>query len=33
MAPAGKTFKEWVEIAATDRWESYLDEAVAFAAR
>ena len=34
VAPAGKTFKEWVEIAATDRWEScHLDEAVAFAAR
>lgn len=31
VAPAGKTFKEWVEIAATERWEPYLDEALAFA--
>ncbi len=33
MAPAGKPFKEWVEIAAIERWESNLDEALAFAAR
>jgi hypothetical protein len=33
VAPAGKTFKEWVEIAAGEDWGPYLDEAVAFASR
>ena len=31
VAPAGKTFKEWVEIVATEDWGPYLDEALAFA--
>lgn len=32
VAPAGKTFKEWVEIAATENWGPYLDEALDFVA-
>lgn len=32
VAPAGKTFKEWVEISADEDWGPYLDEALAFAA-
>lgn len=32
VAPAGKTFREWVEIAATENWGPYLDEALDFAA-
>ena len=31
VAPAGKVFKEWVEIAATEDWGAYLDEALEFA--
>ena len=31
VAPAGRTFKEWVEISADEDWAPYLDEAVAFA--
>jgi hypothetical protein len=31
LAPAGKVFKEWVEIAASEEWGPYLDEALAFA--
>ena len=31
VAPAGKVFKEWVEIAATEDWGPYLDEALEFA--
>lgn len=32
VAPAGKVFKEWVEIAAAENWGPYLEEALAFAA-
>jgi hypothetical protein len=31
VAPAGKIFKEWVEIVATEDWGPYLDEALEFA--
>ena len=31
VAPAGKTFKEWVEISAAEEWAPYLEEALAFA--
>ena len=31
VAPAGKVFKEWVEIAATEDWGPYLEEALDFA--
>lgn len=31
VAPAGKVFREWVEIAATEDWRPYLEEAMAFA--
>jgi hypothetical protein len=31
VAPAGKVFKEWVEIAASEDWGPYLDEALDFA--
>ena len=32
VAPAGRTFKEWIEIAPTEDWSGYLDEALEFAA-
>ena len=31
VAPAGRTFKEWIEIASTEDWSVYLDEALEFA--
>ena len=31
VAPAGKVFKEWVEITAAEEWRPYLDEALDFA--
>lgn len=31
VAPAGKVFKEWVEVAANEDWAPYLSEALAFA--
>lgn len=31
VAPAGKVFREWVEIAATEDWAPYLEEALEFA--
>ena len=31
VAPAGKVFKEWVEVDATEDWGPYLEEALAFA--
>lgn len=31
VAPAGKVFKEWVEVSATEEWGPYLEEALAFA--
>ena len=32
VAPAGRTFKEWVEISADEEdWGPYLDEALTFA--
>ena len=31
VAPAGKVFKEWVEINAVEEWAPYLDEASDFA--
>lgn len=31
VAPASRVFKEWVEVAATEDWGPYLEEAVAFA--
>jgi hypothetical protein len=31
VAPAGKVFKEWVEIAATEDWRPYLAEGLDFA--
>lgn len=31
VAPAGKVFKEWVEVAASEEWAPYLEEALAFA--
>ncbi len=31
VAPAGKVFKEWVEIAATEDWRPYLEEGLDFA--
>jgi hypothetical protein len=31
VAPAGKIFKEWVEVAASEEWRPYLDEALEFA--
>lgn len=31
VAPAGKIFKEWVEITAAEEWGPYLEEALAFA--
>ena len=31
VAPAGKVFKEWVEIDATEDWGPYLEEALGFA--
>ena len=31
VAPAGKTFKEWVEVSAAEEWSPYLEEALAFA--
>ena len=31
VAPAGRTFKEWVEISADEDWGPYLNEALAFA--
>lgn len=31
VAPAGKVFKEWVEIAVTEEWGPYLAEALDFA--
>lgn len=31
VAPAGRTFKEWVEISADEDWSPYLHEALAFA--
>lgn len=30
VAPAGKAFTEWVEIAATEDWHPYLEEALEF---
>ena len=31
VAPAGRTFKEWVEVSAEEDWGPYLEEALAFA--
>ena len=31
VAPAGKVFREWVEIAAGQEWGPYLEEALNFA--
>jgi hypothetical protein len=31
VAPAGRTFKEWIEIPPTEDWSPYLDEALEFA--
>ncbi len=31
VAPAGKVFREWVEIAATEDWGAFLEEALDFA--
>jgi hypothetical protein len=31
VAPAGRIFKEWIEIASTEDWSVYLDEALEFA--
>ena len=31
VAPAGKVFKEWVEINASEEWGSFLEEALDFA--
>jgi hypothetical protein len=31
VAPAGRTFKEWVEVAASEDWGPYLEEALDFA--
>jgi hypothetical protein len=31
VAPAGKVFREWVEIDASEDWRPYLDEALDFA--
>ena len=31
VAPAGKVFKEWVEIEAAKDWGPYLEEALHFA--
>ncbi|MEX1295651.1 MAG: hypothetical protein AB1Z67_05725 [Candidatus Limnocylindrales bacterium] len=31
VAPAGKVFREWVEIPASEDWGPYLDEALEFA--
>jgi hypothetical protein len=31
VAPAGRVFKEWVEVDATEDWGPYLEEAIAFA--
>ncbi len=31
VAPAGRTFKEWVEVSASEEWGPYLDEALSFA--
>lgn len=33
VAPAGRTFKEWVEVSADEDWGPYLEEALAFAQR
>ena len=31
VAPAGRAFKEWVEVSAEEDWGRYLEEALAFA--
>lgn len=31
VAPSGRTFKEWVEVSATEDWAPFLDEALRFA--
>ena len=31
VAPAGRVFREWIEIAPTEDWSIYLDEALEFA--
>jgi hypothetical protein len=31
VAPAGKVFKEWVEINAAEEWGPFLEEALDFA--
>jgi hypothetical protein len=31
VAPAGRTFREWVEVSAEEDWGPYLEEALAFA--
>lgn len=31
VAPSGRVFKEWVEIASGEEWGPYLEEALAFA--
>jgi hypothetical protein len=31
VAPAGRTFKEWIEISSTEDWSVYLEEALEFA--